>query len=113
MLKVRQISALPASVFKNNPGADSVLYITINKWDTNYVVLAANVTVGMSYILVSTAHNSVLWSYDQQIVVDTGGQSSGFIFLDIVQTAINTAITDYIPFARQVNPTCSRDFALW
>lgn len=100
-----QILGLPASVFKNNFGADSVLYITINKWDTNYVVLAANVTVGMSYILVSTADNSVLWSYDQQIVVDTGGQSSGFILLDIVQTAINTAITDYIPIARQVNAT--------
>ena len=59
----------------------------------------------MSYILVSTADNSVLWSYDQQIVVDTGGQSSGFILLDIVQTAINTAITDYIPIERQVNAT--------
>ena len=66
-----QILGLPAGVFKKNFGADSVLYITINAWDTNYVVLAANVTVGMSYVLVSTEDNSVLWSYDQQIVVDT------------------------------------------
>jgi len=101
-----QILGLPAGVFKSNFGADSVLYVTINSWDTNYVVLAANVTVGMSYVLVSTADNSVLWSYDQQIVVDTSqGQSSGFILLDIVSTAINTAMTDYIPIARQVNAT--------
>lgn len=101
-----QILGLPAAVFKNNFGADSVLYITINAWDTNYVVVAANVTVGMSYVLVSTADNSVLWSYDQQIVVNTGQQqSSGIILLDIIQTAVNTAVTDYIPIARQVNAT--------
>ena len=98
-----QILGLPASVFKTNFGADSVLYITINKWDTNYIVIAANVTVGMSYVLVSTADNSVLWSYDQEIAVSTSPESSGFILLDIVQTAINTALTDYIPIARQVN----------
>jgi hypothetical protein len=101
-----QILGLPAGVFKKNFGADSVLYITINSWDTNYVVLAANVTVGMSYVLVSTEDNSVLWSYDQQIVVDTSqGQSSGLILLDIISTAIKTATTDYIPIARQVNAT--------
>jgi hypothetical protein len=100
-----QIQNVPAEVFKKSFGADSVLYITINKWDTNYVVVAANVTVGMSYVLVSTSSNEVLWSYDQQIVIDTSGGSSGFILLDIVQTAINTAMTDYIPIARQVNST--------
>ena len=100
------IKGLPTSIFKKNFGADSVLYITINAWDTNYVVLAANVTVGMSYVLVSTEDNSVLWSYDQQIVVDTSqGQSSGLILLDIISTAVKTATTDYIPIARQVNAT--------
>jgi len=100
-----QIQNIPANIFKSSFGADSVLYITINNWDTNYVVLAANVTVGMSYVLVSTTSNEVLWSYDQQIVIDTSGGSSGFLLLDIVQTAINTALTDYIPIARQVNST--------
>ena len=60
-----QIAGLPASLFKNNFGADAVLHVTINKWDTNYVVLAANVTVGISFVLVSTLYNKVLWSYDQ------------------------------------------------
>jgi len=98
-----QIAGLPASVFKTNFGVDSVLYITINKWDTNYIVIAANVTVGMSYVLVSATTNEVLWSYDQQIVVDTAGDSTGFILADIVKTAVATALTDYIPIARQVN----------
>lgn len=98
-----QIVGLPASVFKSNFGADSVLYITINKWDTNYLVLAANVTVGISYVLVSSDSGDILWSYDHQIVVDTAGDSSGFILLDVVKTAVSTAMTDYIPIARQVN----------
>ncbi len=98
-----QILGLPAGVFNSNFGADSVLYITINKWDTNYLVLAANVMVGISYVLVSTATEEVLWSYDHQVVVDTAGDSSGFILLDVVKTAVSTAMTDYIPIARQVN----------
>ncbi len=100
-----QIKGLPLEVFKSNFGADSVLYITINKWDTNYVVIAANVVVGMSYVLVSTTDNQVLWSYEQEIVVDTSGDSTGLIVADILKTAITTAMTDYIPIARRVNAT--------
>jgi hypothetical protein len=36
-------------------------------------------------------------------VVDTAGDSSGFIAFDILKTAVTTAMTDYIPIARQVN----------
>ncbi len=100
-----QLLGLPSSVFRSNFGADAVLYVTINKWDTSYIVLAANVSVGMSYVLVSTTTNEVLWSYDQTIVVDTSGDSSGFILLDVIKTAVTTAMTDYIPIARRVNDT--------
>lgn len=103
ILEGSQILGLPASMFKSNFGADSVLYVTINKWDTNYIVLAANVTVGISYVLVSTKTDEILWSYDHQIVVDTAGDSSGVILFDVLKTAVNTAMTDYIPIARQVN----------
>lgn len=98
-----QLAGLPSSIFRKNFGADAVLYVTINKWDTSYLVIAANVSVGMSYVLVSTSDNEVLWSYDQTIVVDTAGDSSGIILLDVIKTAVNTAMTDYIPIARKVN----------
>jgi len=100
-----QLAGLPSSIFRANFGADAVLYVTINKWDTSYLVLAANVSVGMSYVLVSTKSSEVLWSYDQTIVVDTAGDSTGFILLDAIKTAVNTAMTDYIPIARRVNNT--------
>ena len=37
--------------------------------------------------------------------MDTSGDSTGFILADIIKTAITTAMTDYIPIARQVNST--------
>jgi len=98
-----QIAALPMSIFANNFGADSVLFVTINKWDTNYIVIASSVTVGMSYVLKSTTTNEILWSYDAEVVVNPNQNSSGNILGDIIATAINTAATDYIPIARQVN----------
>ncbi len=36
-------------------------------------------------------------------MVDTSGDSPGFILLDVVATAGKTAVTDHIPIARNVN----------
>lgn len=94
---------LSGALFKQAFGADTVLYVTIDKWETNYVVLAANVTVGLSYVLRSTATDEVLWSYRAQQVVDTSADSSGFLLADIIITAVQTATTDYLPIAYQVN----------
>lgn len=94
---------VPAEVLRDSFGADSVLYITIEKWETNYAVLAANVIVGLSYVLRSTQDDSVLWSYKTEMVVNTGGNSTGFLLADIVKTAVSTALTDYLPIAYQVN----------
>ena len=99
----RQMIDVPATTFRNAFGADAVLYVTIDEWETNYVVLAANVTVGLSYVLRSTTTDEVLWSYKVRQVVDTAGQSSGFLLLDVISTAITTAMTDYLPIAYRVN----------
>ena len=99
----QQTLGLPGKLFQNAFGADTVLYVTIDQWETNYVVLAANVTVGMSYVLRSTSTDEVLWSYRAQQVVDTSADSSGFILADIIMTAVQTAVTDYLPIAYQVN----------
>lgn len=103
ILDGKQIASMPKAIFKKSFGADSVLFVTINKWDKNYAVLAANVTVGMSYVLISTISNEILWSYDHQIVIDTGGDSSAGLIGALIATAINTAVQDYIPIAHQVN----------
>ena len=103
ILDGRQALEIPKPVFKKSFGADSVLFVTINKWDKNYAILAANVTVAMSYVLISTTTEEVLWSYDQEVVIDTGGDSSAGLLGAIIATAINTAVQDYIPIAQKVN----------
>jgi len=97
-----QARSLPMGLFRKNFGADSVLFLTIDEWDKTYAVIAANITVGIQYVLVSTDSSEVLWSYRQKVVIDTSG-SSGVLLVDIISTAINTAIADYVPVAAQVH----------
>ena len=99
-----QVRQIPPTVFKENFGADAVLFLTIKEWDKNYVVIAANVTVAIEYQLVSTDTGETLWGYDERVVVDTTG-SSGSILADILTTALSTAVTDYVPVAYQVHNT--------
>lgn len=54
-------------------------------------------------MLRSTTTDEVLWSYKARQVVDTAGQSSGFLLVDIIKTAVTTAMTDYLPIAYRVN----------
>ncbi|GHD20867.1 lipoprotein [Halioglobus japonicus] len=102
VLEGDQLKGMPTSVFLETFGADSVLFLTINTWDTNYAVIAANVTVGLEYVLLSTRTNDVLWSYEEQVIIDTGS-SSGNLLVDVIATAVSTAVTDYVPIARSVH----------
>jgi len=100
-----QLSAVPPQKFGETFGADAVLYVTIEKWDSNYYVLGGNVTVGISYQLKSTKSGSELWSYKNEVVLDTSGDSNnaGGLLGAIIATAIKTATQDYVPIARRVN----------
>jgi hypothetical protein len=97
-----QVKGMPTEIFKENFGADAVLFMTIESWDKNYAVLAANVSVGIEYVLLSTTSNEVLWSYEQLVVVDTSG-GSGNLLADVISTALATGLTDYAVVARQVH----------
>ncbi|MFT6778548.1 MAG: hypothetical protein ACJAV1_002488 [Paraglaciecola sp.] len=97
-----QLKGIDSSKFKTIFGADSVLFVTINQWDTNYYVTGGNVTVGADFEIVSTTTNETLWNYRNIVVINTSG-NSGNLLADIISTAISTAITDYVPIARQVN----------
>jgi len=101
------VSELHLQKFKEFFGADAVLFVKIVKWDTNYAVLAGNVTVGVECVLKSTTTSKNLWQYDGIVVVDTTSRSSGGglfgLVVNVVATAIATAKTDYVPIARRVN----------
>ncbi|MBO1270604.1 MULTISPECIES: GNA1162 family protein [Shewanella] len=97
-----QLEKVDATKFHGLFGADAILFVTINQWDTNYYVTGGNVTVGASFRLVSTSSNEELWHYSNTIVYNTSG-NSGNLIADLISTAISTAITDYVPIARTVN----------
>lgn len=103
-----QLAAIPPQMFKNNFGADAVLFVTINEWDKNYYVIGGNVTVGLDYLLLSTESGETLWSYSGQVVMDTSGSSnSGNPLADLIastiSTAISTAATRYVNVATMVH----------
>lgn len=97
-----QLKNVDATKFKSLFGADSALFVTINKWDTNYYLTGGNVTVGADFRLISTTNNEELWHYDTVIIYNTSG-NSGNLIADLISTAISTAVTDYVPIARRVN----------
>lgn len=97
----------PTSLFKEHFGADAVMFILINQWDTNYYVIGGNVTVGIGYILKDTETGDVIWQFSDKVVVDTTGQNhaGGLVGLiaAAVETAVKTAMQDYVPVAQRVN----------
>ncbi len=97
---------VPPQKFAEFFGADAVLYVTIDKWDTNYFVVGGNVTVGTEYQMKSCKSGETLWSYKNELVLNTSGDSNnGGILAALIATAIATSMQDYVPVARNVNIT--------
>ncbi|MCP4763660.1 MAG: hypothetical protein GY870_17955, partial [archaeon] len=98
---------LPLSKFKEYFGADAVLFTTIKKWDLSYMVIASSLTVSIDCSLKSTTSDQVLWTYIGTVVVDLSGGNSGGglagLIVKTVITAVNSAVADYVPYARQAN----------
>lgn len=90
-------------------GADSVLYVSIERWDSKYAVFATVTTVELSYTLKSGITGRELWKNTQKLAYNpTEGQSQGGLaglIAKAVVAAIEKAKPNYIPLARQVNAT--------
>ncbi len=88
-------------------GADSVLYISIERWDSKYAVLATVTTVELNYTLKSGTSGQQLWQHQERLAYDpAAGQSQGGIaglIAKAVVAAIEKAKPNYIPLARQAN----------
>jgi hypothetical protein len=86
-------------------GADSVLYVTIERWDAKYAVFSTSVTVEFHYELKDGKTGDSLWVAHQ--VMTYTPQSSGSGLSGLIAAAINAALTkaapNYMPLARQAN----------
>ncbi|WP_286830893.1 MULTISPECIES: DUF799 domain-containing protein [Kordiimonas] len=85
---------------------DSILFVEIMKWESNYVVISSNITVSFRYTLKSAATGETLWQNEQEFVHSQSGNSGNFI-TDLIATAVAGAInsmkSDYTPLARTAN----------
>ncbi len=99
---------MPMAKFREYFGADAVLFTTIKKWNKSYMVIASNLTISIDAELKSTRTDQTLWKYNGTVVVDLSGSDSGQgglagLLVKLIMTAVVTAATDYVPYARHAN----------
>ena len=83
-------------------GADSVLYITIERWDSKYALISTVTTVELSYSLKSGSSGQELWKHKEKLAYDPAANQSGLI-AKALMAAIEKAKPNYMPLARQAN----------
>ncbi|MFA6541287.1 MAG: GNA1162 family protein [Bacteroidota bacterium] len=99
---------VPPQKFREFFDADAVLYVSILKWNTSYLITSGSVTVQLECELKSTRTGSTLWYYNDEISVSTTGDNGGAggwagLLIQAATTALKTATTDYVPIAKDVN----------
>jgi hypothetical protein len=88
-------------------GCDAVLYITIEKWETQYVVIAASTNVAFNYTLKSCKTGQELWASQQAMSYSPSQSNSGNPMADLIAQAVVAAIQkaapNYLPLAQKAN----------
>lgn len=89
-------------------GSDSILYVSIERWDAKYMLITTQVTVDFDYKLKDCKTGDLIWSERKGMVYSPQQQnSSGNPLADLIVMAVSAAITkaapNYMPLAHQVN----------
>lgn len=87
-------------------GADCVLYVEINRWDAQYILLSTTVTVSIDYEI-QNPEGQRIWSETVTTQYTPQNSSSGSPMADLIAAAITAGMTraapDYIPLMNQAN----------
>jgi hypothetical protein len=88
-------------------GCNSVLFITIERWESQYVVIATSTNVEFDYVLRSCKTGATLWVDNRTMTYSPQGGSSGNPLADLLAQAIVSAIEraapNYMPLTQQAN----------
>lgn len=106
----QQESAYDAELFlegdltplRNVLGADAAMFTIIKDWRRNN--MGGMLTVRVEYILRSTKSGRILYNREGEIKVDTSVSSGGSglaALVDVIATAVNTAMTDKVIAGRK------------
>lgn len=102
-----EVRAMPAAELADLFGAESILYVTIHEWTTQYVLVDAKTIVDLEYALVA-GDGTRLWSARKQMThrPDTQANSSS-VAANLLVAAIGAALErldpEFIPLAREAN----------
>jgi hypothetical protein len=95
-----QIAQQPPQDLAKLFGADAVLYVTINRWDAQYVILATQVTVDFDYRIVYR-DGTELWKAHEAMVYQPQNTNTGNPIGNLIAAAVNAAVTrakpNYLP----------------
>ncbi len=86
-------------------GADAVLYVTIQVWESNYAIFSTATRVTIDYALKDGQTGETLWKDTEQMIYQpqsSGGGIAGLISQAVVAAA-ERAAPNYMPLARQAN----------
>jgi len=88
-------------------GADAVLYVQINRWDAQYLLIAATVTVDFDYRLVSKDGTEIWKEHKTMQYSPQNNNNSGSALAALIGAVISAAMTriapNYLPLTRQAN----------
>jgi hypothetical protein len=88
-------------------GCSAVLLITIEKWESRYVVLATTTTVQFDYVLKSCKTGATLWQDSRTMAYSPQNNSGGNPLAALIAAAIIAAIEkaepNYMPLTQQAN----------
>ncbi|HEX4583468.1 MAG TPA: GNA1162 family protein [Burkholderiaceae bacterium] len=101
-----RVQQQPPEVLAKLFGADAVLFVTINQWDAQYILLSTTVTVDFDYRLVGK-DGTELWKTRQVMKYSPQSTNTGNLIGNLVAAAIQAAVArarpNYMPLTRQAN----------
>jgi hypothetical protein len=88
-------------------GADTILYVTIHEWTSQYMLISTTTTVDFEYRLVN-ADGTEIWRARKELQYNPNNQnSSGNPLADLITMAVTAAIEraapNYLPLTRTAN----------
>jgi hypothetical protein len=103
-----QVRKMDAAQLASLFGADAVLYVTINRWDAQYVLISTTVTVEFDYEMTRKDgtriwHATKQMQYSPQRQNQQGAHPLAMLIAAAVEAAVTRAAPNYLPLTQQAN----------
>lgn len=102
-----QIHKQPTETLAKLFGADAVLYVAINRWDAQFMLISTTVTVDFDYRIVAK-DGTEIWKENKRMQYSPQNNSNagsvlGLIVSAVITAAMARAAPNYMPLTQQAN----------